>query len=513
MKLDALLEDAVAELRAVTGKQEIPTFGASEGTTRRTRRAAFGSSLSLGPSPLSGAVVAASTGAIVVMTFLVALSFIGLRNAPDEITDEVDVPEVVPSSVAPDVVPGPFATDTAPSPQPTFIEWQRVDLEGTPGVDLVARAIPLIDCDDPSFCGRPRGFVAVGSAPNGTDRSGMVWRSDDGITWELAALLGGGEGRVFVHDVAYRDGTVVAVGGIDPTGFGSGRKDDPYVPMIWISRDLGASWDLVASGSDLAAEHVDRVVRSVVAVDDGFVAGGPGGAWTSETGEEWIRRPVESDGLVDFEHLTAWSGGLLAWGDETPGEGWRQTLRVWVSADGVQWQERPTEGIVRDDQNWYLNAVVEAPQGGVLIAVGSGGRPPIWTSTDGADWDLVDVDLPTDAFGWVQQAYSATGFGKMVAVFGEYGARQDAVIRQGLTAVGWRTEDAGATWSVIETPSEVFGALSGASSSVSSASAFRDPITGEWFILLGGSYEQVDQDPSNRNNMNPAVWLGKVWEP
>lgn len=476
MTIDERLQTAVRELDGEVDRTHPPTF------QRRTTM--------LSSNSFSGPFLAVVGALVLVLSFIALPRMLGGTEGEDVAPAETAATEVTASAVTDqDTEPVESTPVGMASPE---VAWSMHVLPTGEFGDIAAQVVAIESCDD-GTCAID-GFIAVGAGLDDGSWDPVAWTSADGATWDRAVLPTGGNGDYFVHDVAFRDGVLVAVGGIDPTANGWGRPDFPFEPMIWRSNDLGGSWELVAEGVDLVDEDVQHVMQVVLATPEGFVAGGVGGTWTSDDGREWNRHQVGGND-VSFDWIAPWSLGYLAWGDAT--EGWSETSALWRSQDGMSWIEVPTIGLLPEDGEFTALSDLGQSSTGWLIASGTGTRPPIWRSQDGVTWEAVFADLPTNALGRLQGSSVVVEFGDGVAVFGSYAERTGPS-----RAIGWWTGDGGETLLPLAMPAEVFGKLSGPTSEVRSATSFADPASGAQKLMLVGDFDGAS-----------TVWIGEVAEP
>jgi hypothetical protein len=231
--------------------------------------------------------------------------------------------------------------------------------------------------------GADRTIVAVG-------RSGPVpiaWTSTDGVTWTAHGVpILGKDG------VAERMTTVVAV----PDGFLAGGSVGPETlgrhARFWHSTD-GVAWTPVA---DDAGAFDDAEVLSIVRAGPGFVAVGPTGeafkptgsvAWTSPDGEHWTR--IDAPDLRSGRAVALVAGpdgGLVAVGAALD----ERAAMAWTSPDGRTWTQAADEPSRRHPGGYIrMNDVTLA--GDTFVAVGDYAglqRPTMvaWLSTDGIHW-------------------------------------------------------------------------------------------------------------------------------
>ncbi len=441
-------------------------------------------------SPFSGPFLAVVGALVIVLSFIAIPRMLGGAEG-EEVAPVATASTEVTISVVADQETAPIEEPHAGMASPE-IEWAMHGLPTGEFGEIAAQVVAIESCDDGTCAAE--GFVVVGAGLDDGSWDPVAWISGDGAAWERIVLPTDGEGDYFVHDVAFRDGVLVAVGGIDPTANGWGRPDFPFEPMIWRSNDLGWSWELVAQGVDLVDEDVRHVIQVVLATPEGFVAGGVGGSWTSNDGRVWQRHRVGGSD-VSFDWIAPWPLGYLAWGDST--EGWSETSSLWRSRDGMSWTEVPTISLLPEDGEFTALSDVRQSPTGWLIASGTGTRPPVWRSQDGVTWEAVIADLPTNALGRLQGSSAVVDLDEGVAILGSYAERTGPS-----RAIGWWTADGGETLMPLVMPAEVFGKLSGPNSDVRSATAFTDPASGALHLLLVGDFDGVS-----------TVWIGEMIEP
>lgn len=291
-------------------------------------------------------------------------------------------------------VPPPGAIDAPPDPgggppptqpparTPAPDAWQPADLplpEGWTSAS-VSSAARLSD----------GGVVAVGTADRlgeTVESTALVWRSIDGVAWELAAEFPDAD---LLTTVAVGEPGLVAVGG-------RMAADGAVDWMLWTSTD-GSSWTLIEElGSDVEpglptwTQHgwvvpVRLLTPSAdagggVQIAPALLRSPDGGAW------ERIELPGTGSGSLSSV-IELPDGSLLAVGCESPG-GTNSTqfgelclTRPWRSADGLSWEAGSVLEIA-------LHRVVVV--GDELLAVGSrgeagmAGTSRVYRSTDGGD--------------------------------------------------------------------------------------------------------------------------------
>ena len=319
-----------------------------------------------------------------------------------------------------------------PSPStpivPVFSRWQRLDIpEPLPhvygGSDIVGAA------------SIGAGYVAVGSVIGGccdggfsTDSHGVVWRSADGITWQL-------EPRTAVFDLAHLVG--LASNGHRLVAIGATITDDAglatYHGSVWTSDD-GLAWQRQA---------VEPMFNAVTATADGFVAatGGSEGpeVWASTDGLHWslvVTSSALGPGVV--EAMAATPAGTVAVGSGSPADASMPVAAAWRSVDGVQW-------LLALSQPSLAGASMDAiaVSGSSIVAVGNdaGFGAAVWRSEDGLTW--------TRALG---SAMAVAG----TSILGVVGGRRGFIVVGSIEGnipgrIAWQSAD-GIAWSELDAP-------------------------------------------------------------
>jgi hypothetical protein len=278
------------------------------------------------------------------------------------------------------------------------------------------------------------GFVVVGTTRSGDVRTGRIWRSTDGRTWDRSDAPAASP-MVPVRIVALDDTLILF--GIDlPRDGTPGKRYE-----IWSSRD-GANW---TTGPALP-EGVD--VSSAAAGPDGILAVG--------TQQTFLLGPD----LTSWTRTASWSDpgmmlGRPAWADGrwvlpattgTDANGSRSRAVVFTSDDAINWQpatvEQPEGGMFR----------VLAAQGG-LVGVGTSGdvcrtcfgtlitSNATWSSADGSIWrpvDLKRVGMPPGPF------YDFQGDGHRIIAIASGEIPRVVLLGQTLDGATWAEIDSGA---------------------------------------------------------------------
>ena len=214
----------------------------------------------------------------------------------------------------------------------------------------------------------------------------IAWTSSDGVSWTVHRVpILGSDG------VAERMTTVIAV----PDGFLAGGSVGPETlarhARFWHSTD-GLAWTAVA---DDATAFNDAEVLGIAALGQGFVAVGPTGeafkttgsvAWTSPDGEHWTRIDAPDLRTGRAASLAAGPHGLVAVGAAID----ERTAMAWTSPDGKTWTQAPDEPALLHSGGFIkMNDVTVAD--GAFFAVGEylGLQRPtmvVWSSPDGVTW-------------------------------------------------------------------------------------------------------------------------------
>ena len=244
-------------------------------------------------------------------------------------------------------------------------------------------------------------LVAVGR--HGTDAAS--WTSRDGLAWTESPLPPA-SGSAAPSEVIPEQAAALA--GADVTSRSSGRavfvaggwtgaSNASPSARFWFSSD-GSRW---TSARVASATSADARVVAMAASAAGFLAvgqtgpeGSPTGsaAWWSEDGEAWTR--IASADLppdtTPEAVAAAPGGGFVAVGSSVA----RDRAVVWLSMDGRHWR-------AASDQAAFHHYGLKVRMRGVaaggpgLVAVGVSlfgtqfGTATVWTSADGAVWQLV----------------------------------------------------------------------------------------------------------------------------
>jgi hypothetical protein len=223
-----------------------------------------------------------------------------------------------------------------PDPEGVFVPPRDATTDGAADSDNTTVVNSVVATRD--------GFVAVGSETNGPASFGVVWRSPDGLTWS--------------------------------------RVGDPSFGGAGTSGDTGTDGPTL----DDVAEHDGRLV-----VTGGRSADGRGAQiWVTDDFDTWRTVPI-SDEDTRLNAVAGGHGRFVVVGAQLPSvtEG-AETARVWVSDDGLSWQEATFE----DAWGSTLYDVI-AVDGGFVAAGQAGSVAAAWASVDGTSWQRADIE-PTE---------------------------------------------------------------------------------------------------------------------
>ncbi|MEW2355408.1 hypothetical protein [Spirillospora sp. NPDC029432] len=325
-----------------------------------------------------------------------------------------------------------------------------------------------------------------------------ISRSQDGASWQDAGTLGVQKGRnVFGHAMA--EGQTIMVGNDDTSGdldalLGVWDGSGAQVPV-----DLGKVPGAVRP--DHAVMAVGAAADRAVAVGS---SGGDAAVWTTQDGKRWARgqggdNVLSRTGTQQLTGVTAGPAGWLAVGSDqvnprrplvvtsADGTTWEAadsgdrfrparntslstfaaasgpsgyviagedglSAAVWFSADLKNWERGASVGKngleALPNSNRWLRGVAAAKSGFVAVgglrdaAVGNGpaARPAVWTSPDGKQWTLQQLQLPGGA---------AEGSLTHVAAKGDVVVAAGAM---GATPLAYLSTDGGKTWKETRLP-------------------------------------------------------------
>lgn len=411
--------------------------------------------------------------ALVVVGFLVACGA-GAGGSPS--------PSLADSTASPTPQPtaSPTASPETPTPTPTPIasptsnalpppeSWESGFTIRNEGEMVIARGVVR---GANGYLAATEGFVSQEGGPRLASRG--FWRSDDGRAWDaVEAPIGIGD---WLHTITTtRDGDFLVLArtydesgivnetvvrrssdGITWTDVDSGLPDDLHVYSV----DHGPSASLLVAGefgegsNDLAAWLSADGVRweKVLDLDDrpgwvtvqdggagaeGFVIAGTAAAddnssheyfaFASADGRTWVEAEDEPFGETDPQfrpdpYVAPLGPDWVAFLHRRDG-----SIRTFRSADGLDWTE---VGLIERDEELFVFAPVIPEVDGRLYfsTVGTGvapgsGQAGIWTSTDGATWE--PMEMGADAYLGGMTAHDGTAVAITTRVAGNSSAAE-----------------------------------------------------------------------------------------
>jgi hypothetical protein len=215
----------------------------------------------------------------------------------------------------------------------------------------------------------------------------------------LAGVPGGGVPELAVNALAVAGGQQVAVGSAD--GY----------PAVWWKAS-GNSWALVTTLASVPAGTGLTALTGVTHGSAGWLAVGAPGPYvaTSADGTTWqfVTGPgsITSD-LAGVSNVATAAGPagyiivgklIAAGGNCVADVWWSPNLTDWVRAHDV------------NDATGSSQVLAVAASAHGFVSVGShGGRPAVWTTTDGRSWTTVVLPMPAGATGAVLQQIAISG--------------------------------------------------------------------------------------------------------
>ena len=415
---------------------------------------------------------------------------------------------------------------TLPAPTSTLVPTTGGESTTTTGPTTTtteaAAPLPVITwtrIEDPVFDGpTDQSLISVkhiGSAfyVVGNDlenKSGVIWRSEDGYTWERfddLDVFGGPPGVHGIYDIVGNDSVIVALGY-------EGNEDDlgdvdhpPYGSpeawcrgVVWVSEDDGHTWTRLSHEEAFGTEDGFCELKAI-STSNGFLAAYHG-VWTSQDGLHWTQAAVLSDdGVITDLASTPFGfvGVGFSWTDG-------QQAAAWWSTDGVDWtpvSDEDGQFQVALNEVSKLYGVVATDNG--LVAVGTVGRSDqlqhfegaVWLSGNGHTWRR---QLDPELNGYHQEIMrDITKVGNLLIAVGESsnypGYWPQPLPGSRSIGVVWISEDDGATWHRMDNPDRVFGLFVGDWISIRSITSF-----GGRLVAAGYDGEGV------------AVWVGTIEE-
>jgi hypothetical protein len=245
------------------------------------------------------------------------------------------------------------------------VEWHPIPVADATGV--YSEVVGVAEWTD--------GLFAYGR----DDRThGGIWLSEDGVSWQAAAVPDSPAGTVvFVSDVVRRGDGFLAFGTLaNPEGSG------PMGTVLWGSED-GRVWHELSPGVQgglLAVSGQTILLRSlsdIPSVDDMYISRDGGSSWSG------VLRPDPWHIGMAIVH----QGGFLLGGGLVTTSVYESTAAIWASSNGVDWGSRV------DLDGKIITGFATLPNG-TLVALGASDLSPddvgpVWTSTDGVVWTPV----------------------------------------------------------------------------------------------------------------------------
>ena len=268
------------------------------------------------------------------------------------------------------------------------------DANATPTPTAPAAVIQLRWSVDPFLTelgASPGAITEVGGRliVTGSDLEGpAAWYSDDrGATWQPAAILDTSDDQrpMALGTVAGEPARLLSLGWLNV-----GANDADRLPALWLSTDLGTSWQRVTDAA------IPPGILDLAAGGPGLVAVGDatptnhGGAevWLSSDGREWEQVPDQDAFQASRINAIAERDGLLVAVGSHRGDG-DDVPAAWRSSDGRQWTRvdlSPVPGAIED--------VAVGPEGFVGVGSSTDGelRATAWLSADGDTWAMQTLD-------------------------------------------------------------------------------------------------------------------------
>lgn len=241
-------------------------------------------------------------------------------------------------------------------------------------------------------------WVVVGTLTVGDRTTPAAWVSEtDDIGAAVATPLADDEG--YAYGVAASGDIVIAVGAWNDVDAG-------HSPAIW--RFDAGRWSEVLPLLPRTPNGIAYFTR-VLAADTALIATAetvvPGTTLlvSHDHGASWNQVRFDSTddpSTVVFKGIAVMNDQLLAigWNDAQPGPG-----VVWTSADqGLSWTRAKTSGLEPDVDGVILSSLAKFK--GQLVVAGSTWTndeysPAVWTSADGAIWQMQEASFTTTRYG------------------------------------------------------------------------------------------------------------------
>jgi hypothetical protein len=245
--------------------------------------------------------------------------------------------------------------------------------------------------------------IAVGNTSGGGKISQQAVLLEASLTGTVrpvstAAIAGGLVPELAVNGLATAGGAQIAVGSAD--GY----------PAVWRQAPGGGPWSLVSSLPVVSTYPGLSALTSVTHGSAGWLAaGGPGPVMlTSTDSTTWQRASGsitrELAGVSAVVTAANPSGYVIAANLAASGSG--GTAELWWSPNLTSW----TRATSMNDTNGAGQVLAIGSDAHEFIAVGSdGGRPAVWTTTDGKDWTMIPLGLPPGASAAALQQVAING--------------------------------------------------------------------------------------------------------
>lgn len=369
---------------------------------------------------------------------------------------------------------GGDATEAAERNEPTFRVVEHDSLRFTEPVSSVS------DLLAPAEEGEPWHIVGSVLEPADNRSVAAVWTADDGRSWELEEIEPeDGDVSESMAAAAYDGDGLMAVGRV--------AGDDESDAAIW--RRTGDGWEMTTP-EVMAGRHDQWAFGVAVGTKGTLVVGGENAwgevrprLWFSADGETWKAvdggpgGPLDRTGEESVQAIAPFNDGFVAVGwRDVDGE---QDGVVWVSADGVTWEEvtdaRTLRGAGRQSVQSVTTFQGQLVAGGFTSDASGQGRPVTWRSADGKAWGAPSPVLPIH-----DNNRNAAN---------DMSVRSLSVAGNEILAAGgddwrphlWHSSDGGANWQLLPDPS--------------SGTTFEDGIALDEIAQAGDVIVAVGTDP------------------
>lgn len=233
-----------------------------------------------------------------------------------------------------------------------------------------------------------RWMYIVGGDANQGYHINDVWRSRDGIRWELVNANPPWSPRALHLTFTYRDKMYVVGGQTMPRFLRSQDVNEIYYRDVWESQD-GIEWKKVGLQGDLFSPRGGYGGSGFVLNDEVFIVGGfsyeglvncgrvvQKDIWKSSKDlSRWElvgELPMGDDGKGIMYHDTAtFDGALWVIGGASVGIG--NTNTIWFTYNGVDWNRVPRSPL----SPTHATSVWSTPRG-IVIAAGNGWSKQVW---------------------------------------------------------------------------------------------------------------------------------------